>query len=717
MNKSSKKILNKVEIVLYIMLAVFFSSGKINGIFESQTALSYTLIILSVISIFTSIAMSYMWKKFFDNLRTISILCLFLIFGFKSTIGAIPLIQGNYSPFYFLLILASLIYSTRGVLNSWLISISILILAVHLDSFTSLSLISHNSSVQISIIVAALTSTLFASSYSKRKAIESAAAHHLTEEVVKSRITSSSEGIPTTPFNSIAGDGDASQTTTYALSSEHINKTGKELESVVFFMDKIFRPYSSLAFVFDPKNQIFVLSGAKSKSSHISTKAEIPAGRGVVGELASSLQPFVSGNLTMYSKDLGYYQGNEVVTSILAMPILSRDKELLGALVIDSKNKLAFRDGHRDTIARFAKISAELLVNISMRRKQEQNSSHFSMLFECAQKFAESHQNMEILENLLGYIKRTQDISRVSAVAYMPSENQCRIVKVDSDSNEIVAGYSFTSTTNSILNKAFESGKSQYVTDFQNIRVQNPLFIDGENLNNQIRSVIVVPFTKTGAEYKIAIAIESNQISFFNNEYRHLIATLVNNGASAYEKAVLYQTMQKLATTDGLTQLSNHRNFQDSLHESILHSHRYSRPLSLLLMDIDHFKNFNDTYGHQIGDEVLRKIADALRGSVRTSDLPARYGGEEFVVVLPETDVENGLLMAERIRTTIEKTIIATEQGDLRVTVSVGAATLNVHATTQEQLINCADAAMYQSKKTGRNRSTLYADGMENDIA
>ncbi len=133
-------------------------------------------------------------------------------------------------------------------------------------------------------------------------------------------------------------------------------------------------------------------------------------------------------------------------------------------------------------------------------------------------------------------------------------------------------------------------------------------------------------------------------------------------------------------------------------------------------MDIDRFKNFNDTYGHQIGDLVLKHIAAALTQSVRSTDLAARYGGEEFVVVLPETDEENSLRMAERIRATIEATKIPTERGVLTVTVSIGSATRGEDSMTQEQLIQSADAAMYQSKKNGRNKVTAYLPGMEDEI-
>jgi len=227
---------------------------------------------------------------------------------------------------------------------------------------------------------------------------------------------------------------------------------------------------------------------------------------------------------------------------------------------------------------------------------------------------------------------------------------------------------------------------------------------------------MVVPFGETSADYRMVITVESSRKNYFSTELRHIVSTVIRNAASAYEKSFLYQKMEVQATTDGLTGLCNHRHFQENLHVAVLQSERYHRPLSLLLMDIDKFKSFNDTYGHQIGDLVLKVIAKALTHSVRSTDLAARYGGEEFVVVLPETDEENSMLMAERIRATIEATPIPTERGILSVTVSIGSATRGSGSVTQEQLIKCADSAMYQSKKSGRNRTTAYLSGMEDLI-
>ena len=163
--------------------------------------------------------------------------------------------------------------------------------------------------------------------------------------------------------------------------------------------------------------------------------------------------------------------------------------------------------------------------------------------------------------------------------------------------------------------------------------------------------------------------------------------------------------LERLSITDGLTNLFNHRKFQDELARAFEESARYSRPLSLAIVDLDFFKKINDTYGHAIGDEVLKAVSRLFQESIRTTDLAARYGGEEFAVMMPETDVHDAVTSAEKIRTLIESTPIRTQSGEVPVTVSIGVAAVphpNIHAA--KELIVAADNALYRAKKGGRNQ-------------
>lgn len=175
---------------------------------------------------------------------------------------------------------------------------------------------------------------------------------------------------------------------------------------------------------------------------------------------------------------------------------------------------------------------------------------------------------------------------------------------------------------------------------------------------------------------------------------------------STYEKTV------SRSVTDALTHLYN-RHFMDTHLENLVQqAHRHNRPLSLMLIDVDHFKPINDTYGHAIGDEALQGVAKVLLRGIRTADMAARYGGEEFVVLLPETDLLSATVVTDRIRQMVETTSfrVSHEIGNLNLTVSIGAAQLRKNETAG-QLIKRADEALYKAKTSGRNQVQLAARG------
>jgi len=186
----------------------------------------------------------------------------------------------------------------------------------------------------------------------------------------------------------------------------------------------------------------------------------------------------------------------------------------------------------------------------------------------------------------------------------------------------------------------------------------------------------------------------------FGQEDVDLLSTLANQAAITIYNARLYH----LAITDGLTQLRIHRYFQQRLDEELIRAKQFSHPISLIMSDIDHFKSFNDTYGHQQGDIVLIETAKIFRLSVREVDIPARYGGEEFAIILPETDIKQAKEIAENLRKRIEAHEYPAKEGKLKVTISLGVSTYPAHAAEKELLIKAADQALYKAKESGRNR-------------
>ncbi len=198
----------------------------------------------------------------------------------------------------------------------------------------------------------------------------------------------------------------------------------------------------------------------------------------------------------------------------------------------------------------------------------------------------------------------------------------------------------------------------------------------------------------TGDEFE-SIAIEFNEMA---KNIRHRI-----------------DTIKHVASHDGLTGLLNHNEFYASLHKEFNRGQRHHHPMTLLMLDVDHFKRFNDQYGHQMGDLALKKVSLALKQSVRQSDLVARYGGEEFSVLLPETDLQEGLIFAERIREKVEQIKYLfdgnlLEENPVAITVSIGVASLPEDAKSPDELVFLADQFMYVAKRSGRNRICQQGD-------
>lgn len=192
----------------------------------------------------------------------------------------------------------------------------------------------------------------------------------------------------------------------------------------------------------------------------------------------------------------------------------------------------------------------------------------------------------------------------------------------------------------------------------------------------------------------------------FSPERLTMLEMFANQAALAINNGILFANVLDRAQRDSLTRLYNHGHFQDALRVELERARRYSYPVSLVMLDIDHFKKFNDNYGHQTGDLVLKQTALVLTASIRVSDIAARYGGEEFALLLPQTTHENAVDLATRICAGVaRKVVVQGPKGErLSVTASFGVATYPAHAQDAASLVSVADDALYMAKDLGRNR-------------
>ncbi|HMM60468.1 MAG TPA: diguanylate cyclase, partial [Candidatus Rifleibacterium sp.] len=231
----------------------------------------------------------------------------------------------------------------------------------------------------------------------------------------------------------------------------------------------------------------------------------------------------------------------------------------------------------------------------------------------------------------------------------------------------------------------------------------DPTFQSIKKKNIRTGTMMCVPLT---AKDKIlgTLNISRSEPDSFSEKDFELFVNLANQAAIAIDNARLY----RYAVTDEMTRLYNHRYFQQRLDEEIQRADRYENHVSLIILDVDHFKRFNDTFGHPEGDRALKAVARLIEKNVREIDIPARYGGEEFVVICPEKNGEGSLIPAERIRTAIESFDFRINGEPVPLTVSLGVSCYPDAAKSKADLIQKADFALYYSKQHGRNQATLY---------
>ncbi len=197
------------------------------------------------------------------------------------------------------------------------------------------------------------------------------------------------------------------------------------------------------------------------------------------------------------------------------------------------------------------------------------------------------------------------------------------------------------------------------------------------------------------------IILESNNASDFNLNYYSQIIELFG---MIYYHAILYN----IAVKDPLTRLFTRRYFNYKAEELIEYSINKNKKFSIIMTDIDHFKHYNDKYGHQVGDEILRKVANKIRELVGDKGIVARYGGEEFIILLPGFNSNQAYTLAELIRKKVEEMKIESKEFFWRLSISLGVSTFPDDASTIDEIIACADAALYFSKTTGRNKVSIY---------
>ncbi|MGR3318864.1 MAG: GGDEF domain-containing response regulator [Candidatus Anammoxibacter sp.] len=229
-----------------------------------------------------------------------------------------------------------------------------------------------------------------------------------------------------------------------------------------------------------------------------------------------------------------------------------------------------------------------------------------------------------------------------------------------------------------------------------------------------IGKLVFSQFTNSGI-LKKGFLIFGKQDSTIDDNKQALLSTICNSACIILESSWLYNKLYKnvknLTITDSLTNIYNHKYIIGLVNQEFSRAKRYNHNISIIMFDIDYFKKVNDTFGHQTGDVVLREIAAIIKDSIRKSDVVGRYGGEEFTILLPETDTEDAMLFAERLRKRVEDFDFFNPADPLKITASMGVATYPMNpADNATSFIRCADKALYAAKESGRNSVHICKD-------
>jgi diguanylate cyclase (GGDEF)-like protein len=347
-------------------------------------------------------------------------------------------------------------------------------------------------------------------------------------------------------------------------------------------------------------------------------------------------------------------------------------------------------------------------VELELKGELERHVGELKILFELARTIASTLDLNEVLTRVTDVVPNKLKVPKFS-IMLLNAEGVLEVLKAW-PANVGTEGLSF-SIGEGICGRAAESRKLVYVPDLERdaqFRVREGAGARGTGC------LLAVPMVH-GGELLGVLNFERHEKSAFSAQEIEFLSSVADHAAMAVQNARLHEQTVAMSVTDPLTGIANRRHLFQQLDAEITRATRFKTPLSLLMVDIDHFKHLNDTAGHRAGDDVLKQVCQQLKRNIRKVDTLARYGGEEFVILLPQVPPAEALEVAEKLRAAVADTALEhgrTQPGG-RVTISIGVATLPDDSEAQARLIDCADAALYASKRGGCNKATAFAAGME----
>ncbi len=449
-------------------------------------------------------------------------------------------------------------------------------------------------------------------------------------------------------------------------------------------------------------------SGTHLRISELSTAgdeindAPFLAGDGVLGAaIAQKSRVSLRGLKPSYK--VPYYVGACPVAVFAAIPVLDGET-LRGILAIDRTRDSPFTAEEEELAAQAARYCQRAIQNERIFIQLERAKVEQGKLYRAAQALGAALSEKEVLE------------AGVRAAREIASFDLAAVTVWDDKMHEVVAGKSADGSIDELVGARFAPNAGLVSMVVKN---RYPLPYRGEfDAGRQVVLTRRFPWPKVPSLLVLPLLLHDRVLGTlilgarrrhaFGDAVRPTLEVLASHLAVSLSNARMVHKLETMATTDGLTGLYNKRAMLEAAAQKVVAATRFGRKLSVVICDIDFFKKVNDTHGHDVGDLVIKGLGDVLGRQKRTTDLVARFGGEEFVVLCEQTDEAGAMLLAERIREELKRTVFHTPGGKLSVTCSVGVATFPEAGASWEALFKAADDALYASKRGGRDRSTAF---------
>ncbi len=438
--------------------------------------------------------------------------------------------------------------------------------------------------------------------------------------------------------------------------------------------------------------------------SDMVTGRSVPARSGLAGSVLKAGSVLHLCPVRQPAAALSYYRGPEQVGAFLGMPVTDSG-HVRGVLCADRRSVEPFSERDVAVMERAAEqivrtIQAERLFCSVERSKYEQER-----FFRASEMLNQALGLDEVLEKAFEAARQIVAFEAGVVTLYDESKSRHRVAATQGDVPDGVEGLEFGHNS-SLVDMVV---RNRHYLPVGGRGKRNHVVLTKKHPFEDVSSLLVMPLVG-GDRVVGTFVLASSEAGLFTTDRREMLRVIGHQVAVSIQNALMLQRLEEMATTDGLTGLLNHRTFQDRISEMLARAERSGRPLSMVLTDIDHFKSVNDTYGHPVGDQVLKGVSKVLATSVRTIDVVARYGGEEFAIVLEETDGAGAVLLAERIRQEVSRLRFDSDQGPFQVTISLGVATFPEHGHHKQEIIEHSDQALYRAKETGRNQVVFYGD-------